>query len=77
MKRARNGQALAWWPISRDLLALERTRKFKGQYHVLAGLNLADGDGSDQTFCMSSRWLQGGTARTIAARLILALEPRA
>ncbi|MEN9201596.1 MAG: recombination mediator RecR [Thermostichus sp. DG_1_6_bins_120] len=57
----------------KDLVALERTREFKGRYHVLGGLiSPMNGIGADQ---LHIRELVGRVAREKPKELIFALSP--
>ncbi len=47
---------------SRDLLAMERTREYRGTYHVLGGL-ISPMDGIGPEARGSSRWWSGSTGR--------------
>lgn len=58
---------------SRDVIALERTREFKGSYHVLTGLiSPIDGKGPDQ---LSIRQLVNRVHEDNAEEVILAINP--
>lgn len=58
---------------SRDVIALERTREFKGSYHVLTGLiSPMDGKGPDQ---LSIRQLVNRVHEDNAEEVILAINP--
>ena len=58
---------------SRDVIALERTREFKGAYHVLTGLiSPLDGKGPDQ---LSIRELVTRVYEDNAEEVILAINP--
>jgi recombination protein RecR len=58
---------------SRDVIALERTREFKGNYHVLTGLiSPLDGKGPDQ---LSIRELVNRVYEDNAQEVILAINP--
>lgn len=52
-KPERNNGLICVVADSRDLLALERTREFKGRYHVLGGL-ISPMDGIGRSCCISS-----------------------
>ncbi|MDH7578348.1 MAG: recombination mediator RecR [Bacillota bacterium] len=69
--RDRSVLCVVEWP--RDIIALERTREFKGLYHVLRGvLSPMDGIGpADLKISELLERVQGGTVREI----ILALNP--
>jgi recombination protein RecR len=58
---------------SRDVIALEKTREYRGKYHVLGGLiSPMDGIGPDQLFIQSLvRRVSGGAI----AEVILAISP--
>lgn len=57
----------------RDLIALEKTREFKGRYHVLGGLiSPMDGVGPDQ---LKVAELLGRLGQAHVAEVILALNP--
>lgn len=58
---------------ARDLIALERTREFKGQYHVLTGLiSPLEGKGPEK---LSIRELLGRVSRDEVKEVILAINP--
>lgn len=58
---------------ARDLIALERTREFKGQYHVLTGLiSPLDGKGPEK---LSIRQLLERIGRDPVKEVILAINP--
>ena len=58
---------------SRDVIALERTKEFKGKYHVLTGLiSPLDGKGPDQ---LSIRELIGRLPSEEISEVILAINP--
>jgi recombination protein RecR len=58
---------------ARDLIALERTREFKGQYHVLTGLiSPLDGKGPEK---LSIRQLLERVGRDQIKEVILAINP--
>lgn len=58
---------------SRDVIALERTREFKGSYHVLTGLiSPLEGKGPDQ---LSIRELIGRVHEENVKEVILAINP--
>lgn len=69
----RDGQLLCVIAEPRDLIAIERTREFKGRYHVLTGLiSPLEGRGPAQ---LSTRALLARLSDAAVAEVILAISP--
>ena len=69
----RDNQTLCVVADSRDVVALERTREFKGRYHVLTGLiSPLEGRGPDQ---LSIRELVNRVHNEQITEVILAINP--
>ncbi|MEO1131150.1 MAG: recombination mediator RecR [Cyanobacteria bacterium J06639_1] len=69
----RNTRQICVVADSKDLIALERTREYKGKYHVLGGLiSPMNGIGSDQ---LNLRSLIQRVARHKPEEIILAISP--
>lgn len=69
----RDGHTLCVVADSRDVIALERTREYKGRYHVLTGLiSPLDGRGPDQ---LSIRELVNRVHEESISEVILAINP--
>lgn len=69
----RDPSLLCVLPDSRDLIAIERTREYKGRYHVLGGvISPMNGIGADQ---LHIRQLVSRVAKDKPAEVIFAISP--